>query len=219
MLALLVACVLGQASSDPVFSQRTWLFASLKSDLEAKGQTDPAQLQQAREQIGRLTPDELQTLVNLYQRLKQGATPDQIYTDAVVDRDQSVVVRDQLQLELDLRSHLPATALYGGNSYGSAGYPDGGYPGAGYPGGSYFGGGYSGFTYGSGPFPGMALVGNALYGGLPAPNMLPGSYAGNPLPFAGPVGFGTFTATGPVTGYSAPFVPGGPPNSPMPLGY
>ena len=217
MLALLVACVIGQASSDPVISQRTWLFASLKSDLEAKGQTNPTQLQQAREQIGRLTPDELQTLVNLYQRLKQGSTPDQIYTDAVVDRDQSVLVRDQLQLELDLRSHVPATALYGGG-YGSTGYA-GGYAGAGYAGAGFFGGGYSAVGYGGGFYPGMALVGNALYGGLPAPTMVPGSYGGNPLPFAGPVGFGTFTATGPVTGYSAPFMPGGAPPSTMSMGY
>ena len=97
-------------AADPVLAQRTWLFNALKSDLEAKGQTDPAQLQQAREQIGRLSADELQTLVNLYQSLKQGTTPTQIYSEAVTDRDQSVVVRDGLRLELDLRSHLPSAA-------------------------------------------------------------------------------------------------------------
>jgi hypothetical protein len=35
-------------------------------------------------------------------------------------------------------------------------------------------------------------------------------YGGGPLPFAGPFGFGTFSATGPVVGYSSPFMPGGP---------
>ena len=62
----------------------------------------------------------------------------------------------------------------------------------------------------------LSLV-TALYGGLPAASMVPGSYGGAPLPYAGPVGFGTFTASGPVVGYNAPFVPNGPPG-PMPFG-
>jgi len=193
MFALLVACALGQASSDPVMAQRTWLFNALEADLQAKGQTDPARLPQVREQIGRLTPNELQTLVNLYQSLKQdvsseqGTSSEQVNSEAVNDRDQSVMLRDQLRLELDLRTHLPVAALMGG---------------AGYAGGAPFG--------------------TPIYGGLPTASMSPGNYrgapfnyGGSPLPFAGPMGFGTFSATGPVLGYSAPFLPGG--GAPWPM--
>jgi len=201
MFALLVACALGQASSDPVSAQRTWLFNALEADLQAKGQNDPAQLQQSREQIGRLTPSELQTLVNLYQSLKQSASPAQVRTEAVSDRDQSVVQpSDQLGLELDPRTQLPSAALLGGVGYGG-----GGYGGVGYGSGRF---GYAGGGFGYAGGPGL---GTAIYGGLPAASMFPGSYGGAPLPFAGPMGFGTFSATGPVVGYSAPFVPGGPP--------
>jgi hypothetical protein len=181
MLALLVACVLGQASADQVLAQRTWLFNALEADLQAKGQSDPAQLQQTREQIGRLTPDELQALINLYQSLKPGATPSRIDTEAVTDRDPSAMQPDQSPLELDPPTPSPVAALVGDSGY-----------------------------------PGGALIGTALYGGLPSASMFPGSYRGTPLPFAGPVGFGTFSATGPVAGYSAPFMPAGPPG---PMGY
>ena len=69
MFALLVACAIGQANSDPVAAERAWLFSTLEADLKAKGHADPARLQQVREQIGRLTPVELQSLVDLYTKV------------------------------------------------------------------------------------------------------------------------------------------------------
>jgi hypothetical protein len=206
MFALLVACVLGQASSDPVLAQRTSFFNALKADLQAKGQVDPAGIQQTREQIGRLTPNELQTLVTLYKSLKQGSGPAGVHAEAAMDRDPPALLPEPLRSELDPQPSLPSLpAVTQASDDGDAG-------GAGF--------------------------GAAIYGGLPAASMVPGSYGvlpfsgsstpfnggvapvsggGAPLPFAGPFGFGTFTATGPVSGYSSPILPGGPPG-PMRVG-
>jgi len=196
MLALLVACVLGQASSDPVLAQRTSFFHALEADLQAKGQVDPAGLQQTREQIGRLTPNELHTLAALYKSLKQGTSPAEAHAESVIDRNPPMLLPEPLRSDLDPQSPLPAVtqASHDGDA-GGVGF------------------------------------GAAIYGGLPAASMVPGSYGGMPfsgsstpfnggvapvsgggapLPFAGPFGFGTFTATGPVLGYSSPILPGGP---------
>ncbi len=189
MLALLVACVLGQASSDQVLAQQTSLFRVLEADLHAKDQADPARLQRTRQQIDRLTSNELQTLVSMYQNLKQGATSGEVYSEILIDHDQSVMPSNQWPIALDQMSRPPTMTM----------------------------------EYGAG-YAGSALIGTALYGGLPAARMVPGSYGGaaftgggSPLPFAGPIGFGTFTATGPVLGYGTPTLPGSSP-WPMPFG-
>ena len=198
MLALLVACALGQASSDPVLSQRTWLFASLKSDLEAKGQTDPAQLQTAREQIGRLTPDELQTLVNLYQQLKQGTTPARSIPKLSATTTSPCSRAINCGWNPNPDSHLPARSASRTAAM---------------------------LAWRSSATHSMADCRRLAWcrGAMAARNRCQwrtgvALFRRRPLPYAGPMGFGTFSASGPVNGYNAPFVPGGSPG-PMPFGY
>ena len=197
MIVLLLALAIGQANSDTVQQQREQLLAHLLADMQASGKYDASRYEQARQQVARLSADEVGKLAAYYSGLKR-----QVMGHAVAQRDQAIAQRNQLATTLAIRTSpvfrtsYPAMTAYGPAAgyplayggplmYGNAGL----YRGLGmYGGGSYAPGMYGAGVYGiMGPYSGVGPYGTGLYGGV-GPGALPAGFG----PAANPGAMGGF---------------------------
>lgn len=186
MMILLVALTLGQASAgqsntDSVQQQRELILGNLLADMKAAGNYDSARYEQARQQVARLSPSEVNNLAAYYAGLKR-----QVMGQAVAERDQAIAVRNQLATTLAVRTApvfsypYPAQAAYGP----AAGYPLSWAQPMQYANGALlygFNGMFGSSMYGG--FTGMGPYGTMLYGGV-GPNGLPPGFGPNAVPAA-----------------------------------
>jgi hypothetical protein len=186
MIVLLVALALGQATADPVQQQREQILTHLLADMQAGGNFDSARYDQARQQIARLSADEVGKLASYYTGLKR-----QVMGQAVAERDQAIALRNQLATTLAVRTSpvfkfpYPAMSAYGPATalplpyatplmYGNAAL---------YPG---MNGMYGAGMYGAmGPYSGVGPYGTGLYGGI-GPGSLPPGFG--PAAYPGALG-------------------------------